>query len=234
MSKEYGNNKGRNASQANSQPHNSLEGEEGVIESSTSHSGMPSSGILADISAEDDNGNIQGSRATQTRDVLSSKDRPQRSTLQNRELTDEEFMRRMRDTQGGTLMPYVPAIPDYHVCWAVANLSTSGGCFTQYLDRGYTFVEPEEVPGFIYEDVQDRGDACEGKIRHKELVLVKLPERQYQILMQHFHHSEPLRTERGILEDFKRNAAQHESEITDIDPGTKALGKSARPAKRFE
>lgn len=234
MSKEHGNNKARNTSQANSQPHNSIEGEEGTIESYTSTAGTTSPEIAADISDEDDNGNIQGSRATQTRDVLSSKDRPQRSTLQNRELTDEEFSRRMRDTQGGTLMPYVPAIPDYHVCWAVANLSTSGGCFTQYLDRGYTFVEPEDVPGFIYEEVQDRGDACEGKIRHKELVLVKLPERQYQMLMQHFHHAEPLRTERGILEDSRQKIAQHGSEVTDITPASMALGKSARPAKRFE
>lgn len=224
---------GKRGNNNTSAPSADINSEEGLpVPSVTSGEASPDT-LAENISAEDDTGTIQGSRAMQSRDYQSDTARPSRDTIQNRELSDEEFQRRMRDTQGGALMPSVPAIPDYHVCWAVGNLSTSGGSYREYMSKGYTFVDPSEVPGFVFDPVTERGSAMAGKIMHKELVLMKLPERQYQMLMQEFHHRQPQELERGIVESAKGKLAVEGSGLVDVESGTAQLGK-ARAIKRFE
>lgn len=179
-------------------------------------------------------GTTRESKAYDTREFAESAERTgdTREILESREMTDEEFLRRLKEEDGGALLPKLPVLPGWHLCWASRSIDSQGGSWRFYLERGYSFVESSEVPGFYHEQINE--GYLVGKVAFKELVLMKISEKRYQASMQHFHHDKPLSQERGVMDDIRDKLVyKDESVITDMDDGMKKLGK-ARQVKRFE
>ena len=120
-----------------------------------------------------------------------------RSTPQNRENADplrvQERLAMLSDVN--TVLPTPPKIPGYHLIWlTTANQQDS---IERRMQLGYTFVSPDEVPGFTY-STQKSAQATADRIMINEMVLAKLPMDLYVAYMKHNHHDAPLQQEESI------------------------------------
>lgn len=154
-----------------------------------------------------------------------------RENTEDRELTDEEFIRRLTEENSGTLLPKLPKKNGWRFCWAIQETSKIGS-WRDYLRQGFKQATPADVPGFHYETVSEGHLA--GWICHKELVLMKREERLHQLAMKHVHHDRPAQMEGAVMDEAKRGLVHEDNSlITDVDPGMKRMGK-AKAAKPFE
>lgn len=171
--------------------------------------------------------NVGRERAQANAEVASS-----REFTQNRELSDEEFEATLKETSGGVLLPNPPRVNGYHTMWA-AQAVNSAGSYIRYQQKGYSFVEQTECPGY-YPHLAEHGEMFIGKITYGDLVAVKISDVRFQMIMKHNHHDLPLDSERNI-EAEARNNLQYRGQSTyrNDDGSNTSLGK-ARQVKRFE
>jgi hypothetical protein len=131
---------------------------------------------------------VRGSRDGADVDRVSS-DGTSLSAAERRRLLRQEWVQ--------TILPQVPELPGYHLCW----VSTTNGTDPIYkrLQVGYTPVKATEVPGFDqYKVVSD--NEFNGCIACNEMLLFKIPMQVYQDLMAIFHNDMPLEQEQAIRE----------------------------------
>lgn len=182
----------------------------------------------------DEVGNSRELKSHQGLDRITEMEIPKdsREFTETREFTDEEYLRRLREEDGGVLLPRLPKTEGWHLLWASRDLS-SPSSWRRYINLGYSFASPADIPGFIYETVPE-GELA-GKICHKELVLMKQSEARHQMAMKHFHHDQPLAMERGIVDDVTDKIVHKDkSLLTDVGEGIEKLGRAAPLKKRFE
>lgn len=99
----------------------------------------------------------------------------------------EEF----RNSHYQSVLPDIPKIPGYHVCW----LSTTNPSDTiaRRIRLGYEPIKASEVPG--YETVSLKTGEYAGCIGVNEMIAFKLPLHLYEMYMRESHHSQPLEEE---------------------------------------
>lgn len=109
--------------------------------------------------------------------------------------TDERLKRELLEKFTQEALPEAPHVPGYHTCW----LSTTN----QYdpihkrVRMGYQPVLAEEVEG--YEHLKVKSGENVGHISVNEMVLYKIPEEVYQLIMRQFHHDKPLEEQEMLL-----------------------------------
>lgn len=142
-------------------------------------------------------------------------------------LTAAERRSALRKEWVQEILPTIPPIPGYHLCW----LSTTNSNDPIYKRQqiGYQPVMTSEVPG--YESFNMKGGAFDGSVHCNEMVLFKLPMEKYMDLMTIYHHDMPLEEE-GML----RQSLVTDEEDRDGNPlgnvdgnGFQNLGKDKRP-----
>lgn len=145
------------------------------------------------------------------------------------EFSDEERLELFRLTLFQNHLPPLPTIPDHHVCWLTTTNPRDSIAFRKRM--GYKLIEAAEVPGFEHSTVKD-GDYA-GYIGVNEMVAAKLPLRLYAMYMTEAHHTQPLREEERLKNDFE-TIKEQVSKKTEVfeEPGNAALGRARRP--RFE
>jgi len=112
------------------------------------------------------------------------------------EITDAEFLKRLRISSASNLLPDAPTIPGYHLCWI--PLTSNNNFDTVHFRKqiGYSMVKPEEIPDFML--LSNRAGQVDGCVSYNEMILMKIPVRLYNLLMKDAHHTQPIEQERVI------------------------------------
>lgn len=119
-------------------------------------------------------------------------------------MTREERIRNLRNEWEQTALPNVPQIPGYHLCWLSTNHPYDS--IQKRMRLGYELVKLSEMIGF------DHQKANSGQysdfVSINEMVLGKIPEELYQMMMQEFHHDRPMREEESVYSGIQANSAK--------------------------
>lgn len=114
-------------------------------------------------------------------------------------LTAEERRRLLREEAVQEILPKLPEIPGYHVCWLTTTNATDS-LFKRYR-LGYSLIRASEVPG--YEQWEAKGGEYDGVIACNEMLAAKIPYQTYIDLMTIYHHDIPNEEEASIREKLK-------------------------------
>lgn len=176
--------------------------------------------LLGDSPLRAQRGNISAERA--------GRDAEDRTVTERRDLTDDERLDLFRNTLFNDVLPDLPDIPGYHVCW----LSTTHQSDTipRRMRLGYEPVRSTEISGFEFATLKTGEYA--GHVGVNEMVAFKLPLNLYQAYMQEAHHNEPARQVEAIeaqIDALKGSAERDGGRIVEGD-GMEELRRSA-PSK---
>ena len=130
-------------------------------------------------------------------DIRASRDNADtdRVSTDGSSLTAEQRRRLLRQDWTQTILPQVPDIPGFHMCWVSTTNSTDP--VHKRVQMGYAPVKASELPGFDQYKIADGGN-FDGCIACNEMLLFKIPMEIYQDLMAIYHHDMPLEQEQGI------------------------------------
>lgn len=163
------------------------------------------------------------SRRQETRDA--AMELPDGREYEIRELSDEEFMRRLNEQDGYSALPAPPKMDGWHYKWA----STTNAHDNVHADTklGYVPVKMHEIPGFFHDPM--KSGMYEGCIACNEMILMKIPENRYQMIMTKNHHDMPLQMEAAVVEQARQKLQiGGKSLMTDVDDGMSTLGKASK------
>lgn len=158
-----------------------------------------------------------------------SRELKDRVGLEAREMSDEdEKFALFAQTLFNGVLPDLPAIPGFHVCWLSTNHQADP--ISRRMRLGYTPVLPSEVAGMELATLKSGEYA--GLVGVNEMVAFKLPSSLYLRFMQEAHHDEPNRQVELIntqVDALKSNAARDGGRIVEGN-GMEDLRRSA-PSK---
>lgn len=143
------------------------------------------------------------------------------SAQSDEHLSDKELLRRFRTSLTSNILPTVPEISGYHVCWVPEHSNNIYDTVNHRKQIGYSVVKPEEVPSYM--NTSNRAGTIEACVSFNELVLMKIPTRLYQLYMKDSHHTQPNEQERVIKQSIKQmedkdgaSVVRDEAEMTGI------------------
>lgn len=134
------------------------------------------------------------------------------SSLSDNQLSDAEFLKRLRDTSNSNLLPDVPKIDGFHFCWIPQTSNNHFDTVSFRQNLGYSIVKPEEIPNYTISS--NRSGEIEGCISYSEMILMKIPSRLYNLLMKDSHHNQPNEQERVIKQTITNMEDKHGENIT--------------------
>ena len=108
------------------------------------------------------------------------------SPEENFPLTKERRRSRSEFTQ--QVLPNMPDIPGFHLCWLASNNQYDP--LHRRFQMGYMPVDASEMPGYEMYKVKDGENT--GKIMCNEMLLCKMPMDIYQDIMAENHHWLPM------------------------------------------
>lgn len=155
-----------------------------------------------------------------------------REVADTRELSDEDRIAMFSQTLFNDVLPDLPKLPGYHVCWLSTNHPSD--TIPRRIRLGYELIRAEEVLGFEYASLKT-GDYA-GCIGINEMIAAKLPSRLYEAYMQEAHHNAPAREVENIVqtaESIGEEARRDGAEVLEGD-GIQALRRAAPRRGIFE
>lgn len=164
-------------------------------------------------------------------DARRSRDADDRTVTERRDLSDDERIEMFRTTFFNDVLPDVPDIPGYHVCWLSTTHPTD--TIPRRLRLGYELIKATDIPG--YESASLKTGEYAGCIGVNEMVAAKLPMHLWEAFMQEAHHNAPAREDEIIaqkIDRFHEDAARDKGKIIEED-GMQDLRRSAPPRGRF-
>jgi hypothetical protein len=148
-----------------------------------------------------------------------------RSISENRVYTDEDRLRLFQSQFQQDVLPDLPTIPGYHICWlTTTNLRDT---IESRMRLGYEPVTPKDIPGWKHATL--KSGTYEGMIGVNEMLAFKLPLELYEKYMQEAHHNGPMRQQAALtanVDNLNENLKRHESRIYEGD-GFKQLRENA-------
>lgn len=171
---------------------------------------------------------------------LTSKDRAEqraenressdRATTENRQAMDPDRLEAFRQGFAAELLPNIPNIEGYHVCW----LTTTNARDPVYrrLSLGYELIKQSEVPGLPPTQIEGTYKDC---IIVGEMIAAKLPLELYKLYMTEVHHTQPLAEEgklRSVIDTIQQEAEAKKAKLV-VEEGSRELGRRA-PKAKFE
>lgn len=172
---------------------------------------------------------------------LGSKARRDRSLDRTRSddsrlLDDQERLDEFRMSLYQSILPNLPKIKGYHVCWLTTT--NQGDSIPSRMRLGYVPIRPAEVPGF--ESMSLKTAAYGECIGVNEMLAFKLPLRLYQMYMKEAHHDQPLAEEEKLTdaievmkEEMAKKAKRGRKRIrVEIEEGLEDVIED-RPIPRF-
>jgi hypothetical protein len=134
-----------------------------------------------------------------------------RTVTEDRKSADAVRLEEFRNMNAQAMLPTLPEIPGYHVCYLTSNNSRDS--LQARFRIGYEPITVEEAPGFE-NAVGKAGSGLDGMIHINEMVACKIEEDRYQMYMLEAHHYAPGREEEkltsqadAIAADLKRKGA---------------------------
>lgn len=149
-------------------------------------------------------------------------------------MSTDELEKIIRDEFEQTSLPNPPAIPGYHLCWLTTTSQYDS--ISKRTRLGYSPVRAAEVPGFDPSNGQSLG-GYEGFVTCNEMVLFKIPEARYKIIMNYFHHKKPLEDESNIVAQVKQATGDTAEDskgrsLVEIEGGLKDLERHVQTAPK--
>lgn len=117
-----------------------------------------------------------------------------RVTNDGSSLSDYERRRLLRQEYVQEILPSLPDLPGFHLCWV--STTSSVDTIHQRQKVGYLPVRISELKGF--DQFKIDGGQYDGCVACNEMLLMKLPMQVYQDLMAIYHHDMPLEQEQAI------------------------------------
>lgn len=153
-----------------------------------------------------------------------------------RTLSDQERLDEFRQTLYNNVLPNLPKIKGYHVCWLTTKHQQD--TIAMRMRMGYELIRPDEVPGF--ESLSLKTGDYGNVIGINEMLAAKLPLHLYEMYMREAHHDAPMAEEQKLvdaLEQAKDDMAAiakrgKKSVRIEREEGMEDLA-SDRPAPRF-
>lgn len=121
-----------------------------------------------------------------------------REVTHNRKITDEERLAEFRRSFYNSVLPDLPVIPGFHVCWLTTTNPRDSLAARARL--GYEPIRSEEVPG--WEFVTLKTGEYAGCIGVNEMIAAKVPLELYEAYMYEAHHVQPLQEEQKLSQDY--------------------------------
>jgi hypothetical protein len=152
-----------------------------------------------------------------------------------REMSDDDRLRLFQASFHQSVLPDIPSIPGYHICWLTA--SNPRDTIQMRARWGYVPITKDDVPGYDFVTVKT-GDHA-GCIMVNEMIAYKLPIELYQRYMQESHHDAPEREEQKLADtaaSIREHAASVNPEARRVGyaSGTEAIGDPKRkPRSKF-
>lgn len=148
-----------------------------------------------------------------------------REVTQNREMTEKDRLEAFRNALFKDVLPDLPEIPGYHLCWL--STTHSSDSIASRLALGYELLRPEDIPSFKYACMKtaEFGEV----VQVKEMIAAKISLGLYRGYMSINHHERPAEAEGKLsmdVKDIKEKAKAHGGSVIEGD-GTQELHRSA-------
>lgn len=157
------------------------------------------------------------------RQTRKAEDRP---ATEDRAISDDDRVQMFRQQFFNDVLPDLPKIPNYHLCWlTTANPRDS---IQQRIRLGYELLRPEDIPGWDY--VTLKTGEWAGYVGVNEMLAAKLPLSLYHKFMDEAHHRAPMAEDEKLTdmtEQLQEQAAQQGGKLIEGD-GMKALREGPR------
>lgn len=155
-----------------------------------------------------------------------------RSVTERRDISDNDRLQMFRNSRFNDVLPDLPEIPGYHVCW----LTTTNPRDSIHLRQswGYTPITNADIPGLDYLTLKTGEYA--GMVGVNEMLAFKVPLDLYYGMMQIKHHDDPNEEEGRLAEradQMQRDAVSSGTSVEE-EEGFQEL-RNSRPARgRFD
>lgn len=129
-----------------------------------------------------------------------------RAVTENREVTEDDRLEMFRQQLFNNVLPDLPDIPGWHVCWLTTTNPRDS--IAARMRLGYEPVTAEDIPGGTFPTMKTGEYA--GLVGINEMVAFKLPMSLYQKFMAEAHHHAPAREEQALADtaDMIRGEAE--------------------------
>jgi hypothetical protein len=148
---------------------------------------------------------------------------------ESREITDDERLDMFRAQFFNEVLPDLPPIPGYHICWLTTT--NPNDSIPKRLRLGYEPVRPEDVPGWDHATLKTGEYA--GLIGVNEMLAFKLPLRLYQRYMEEAHYNAPMREQEKLtaaVDSLREQARSKGADVVEGDGFTELrTNKAPRP-----
>lgn len=138
-----------------------------------------------------------------------------RAVTQSREISEDERLEMFRAKMYADILPDLPPIPGYHLCWLTTTNRSDP--IQRRIQLGYTPVTPADAPGMEYATL--RTGEYAGMIGVNEMLAFKLPLSLYYKYMNYSHHEQPLQEEQTLASQIDAHKASAEEKGGRIDEG---------------
>lgn len=149
-------------------------------------------------------------------------------------ISDEERFAMFVETMDQQMLPNLPQIPGYHVCWlTTSNLRDT---IANRERMGYTPVLRTELRGWAFDTPRiNSGSVGDDLVRINEMVAYKIPLGLYNRFMRHLHDVRPREEEEKIRASAARMKEQAAAMGARLDEGDGAqeLARRAPPMPEF-
>lgn len=119
-----------------------------------------------------------------------------RPVTENRDVTDQDRLDMFRMQHFQHVLPDLPQLPGYHVCWLTTTNNSDS--LMSRMRLGYEPLLPEDIPGLEFQFAQSAENP--GWISLNEMVAAKIRYNLYAGFMKHAHHDEPNSEEAKIAQ----------------------------------
>jgi hypothetical protein len=117
----------------------------------------------------------------------------EREITQDLELSDSIRLEMIRGG-GQAILPDIPEIEGYHVCWL--STTNSSDPIHRRMQLGYSPIKASEVPSFSFSAI--KSGEFQGCVGVNEMIAFKLPLAYYNEYMKELHYRAPAREEEAV------------------------------------
>lgn len=155
----------------------------------------------------------------------------ERDLGEDRELTDEDRLEAFRAKHFASILPNLPHMPGYHVCWLTT--ANPRDTIQMRMQMGYELLRIDAFPG--WDGIGTKVGPLENVVGVNEMVAARIPRRLYEAYMRHAHHDAPAEEERAIWERVQslKDSAERVRANLEVGDGMAALGERA-PKPQFD
>jgi hypothetical protein len=159
--------------------------------------------------------------------------REDRAATENQdEIDDDEYLERFKENLDQSVLPNLPPMPGYHVCWLTT--SNPRDTVANRIRMGYELITDQMVPGF--EGASPKSAQFPGVLTVNEMLAARIPVRLYLRMMKHVHHDLPLSEEeklRAQVDGLKEDAERQGGKVLEGD-GMAEIVQRANSVPVFE